>query len=133
MYGRRSRLSYSVPKPPKIHDTFRSLDSLDIPFHSNGNQHVQVPVRIYLPVEIDLVKAREIAQAAAKISRYVNLDQALDVTITNELQSGRSVICLTLYAAINDLAYEDLFRSEVTENIICELKKQRLITVIQPS
>jgi small-conductance mechanosensitive channel len=101
--------------------------------HSNGKKHVQVPVHLYLPLEIDLEKVREIAQAAVKVSRYVNLDHALDVTISNVLQSGRSVISLTLYAAINDLAYEDLFRSEVTESIIFELKKHHLITAIQPS
>jgi small-conductance mechanosensitive channel len=95
---------------------------------SNGTMHIQVPIHLYLPIGIDLMKAREIAQAAVKVSRYVNLDHALEVTISNELQAGRSVICLTVYAYINDLAYESLFRSEVTESIICELKKNHLLT-----
>ena len=101
--------------------------------HSNGGIHFQVPIELYLPLETDLIKAREIAQEAVKISRYINLDNPMEVTIKNVLQSGRSVICLTLYANINDPVFESLFRSEVTESILCELKKNNLLKAIEPS
>jgi small-conductance mechanosensitive channel len=111
---------------------FRFL-KISVENHSNGSIHFQVPIKLYLPLETDLIKAREIAQAAVKVSRYINLDHPLEVTTKNVLQSGRSVICLTLYAYINDPIFESLFRSEVTESIICELKKHNFLKAIQPT
>lgn len=101
--------------------------------HSNGNMHFQVPVELYLPLETDLIKTRDIALKAVKISRYINLDHPLDVTIKNVMQSGRSLVCLTIFANINDPEFESPFRSEVTESIIHELKKNQLLKAIQPT
>jgi small-conductance mechanosensitive channel len=111
---------------------FRFLKT-SIENHSNGSAHFQTAIKLYLPLETDLIKAREIAQAAVKVSRYINLDHPLEVTTQNVLQSGRSVICLTLYAYINDPIFESPFISEVTESIIYELKKHNYLKAMQPA
>jgi MscS family membrane protein len=86
-----------------------------------------VTTEIYLPPKIDLVKVKSIAHRAAMTSRYIYLNKPVETTIKNEINQNQSIIKLGIIAYIFNKQYEAKFSSELTEVIMDELIKQKII------
>lgn len=93
-----------------------------------GENNCQVVTEFYLPPHIDLVKARKIAHRAAAVSRYIYLNKPIAIVLKNEIHEGRSWLKMRLKAYVLDLRYEFAFSTEVTEIVISEFLKHRLVT-----
>lgn len=95
---------------------------------NSGENHCQVVAEFFLPADIDLVKAKQIAYRAAAVSRYVFLNKAIEVVLKNEIHEGRSLIKMRLKAYVLDIRYEFPFSTEMTEIVLTELLMQKLVT-----
>ena len=98
-----------------------------------GESNCQVVAEFFLPPDIDLVKTKEIANRAAAISRYVYLNKPIAIIFKNEIQQGRSLLKMRLKAYVLDIRYEFAFMSEMTEIVMTELLKEKLVTPEQLS
>jgi small-conductance mechanosensitive channel len=87
---------------------------------NSGESNCQVVAEIYLPPEIDLIKARQIAYRAAAVSRYAYLNKPIAIIIKNEIHEGRSMLKMRLKAYALDIRHEFPFMSEMTEIVIGE-------------
>ncbi|MCE5250622.1 mechanosensitive ion channel family protein [bacterium] len=96
---------------------------------NSGEFNCQVVSEFYLPPGIDLVKLKKIAYRAAAVSQYVYLNKPIVIIIKNEVYQGRSLLKVRLKAYVLDLRYEFPFASEMTEIVMSELLKQKLVTV----
>lgn len=95
---------------------------------NSGEFNCQVVSEFFLPVHIDLVKLKKIAHRAAAVSRYIYLKKPIAVIIKNEIHQGRSLLKMRLKAYVLDIRYEFAFASEMTELVIQQLLKQKLIS-----
>lgn len=93
-----------------------------------GEFNCQVVAEFYLPPGIDIVRMKKIAYRAAAVSRYVYLNKPIVVIIKNDIFQGRSLLKVRLKAYVLDLRYEFPFMSEMTETVMTQLLKERLIT-----
>jgi len=92
-----------------------------------GKLNCQVFANIYLPIDIDMVKVREVASEVARVSKYVYLDKPINVLFFNEVNEKRSFLKMQVNAYVMDKKYESEFRSELTELIIRELLQEGLL------
>lgn len=92
-----------------------------------GESNCQVVAEFYLPTYIDMGKAQKIARRAAAVSRYVYLKKPIVVIFKNEIHQGNSIIKMRLKAYVSDHRYEFPFMSEMTEIVIQELLKQKIV------
>jgi small-conductance mechanosensitive channel len=88
---------------------------------NSGEANCQVVAEIFLPIDIDIQKAREIAVASAQVSRYVYLNKPITVIFKNEMYRSKSVLKMRLKAYVLDIRYEFVFMSEMTERTLKEL------------
>lgn len=95
---------------------------------NTGESNCQVVAEIFLPADIDLIKAKQIAYRAAAVSRYAYLNKPIAIIIKNEIHEGRSMLKLRLKAYVLDIRYEFPFMSEMTEIVMREFLKHRLVT-----
>lgn len=95
---------------------------------NSGESNCQVVAEFFLPPEIDLVKAKQIAYRAAAVSRYAYLNKPIAIIIKNEVYQGRSMLKMRLKAYVLDIRYEFPFMSEMTEIVVSEFLKHRLVT-----
>lgn len=95
---------------------------------NTGQFYCQVVAEFYLPPDVDLVQLRAIAVRAAAVSRYVYINKPISVIIKNEVHQGRSLLKVRLKAYVFDLRYEFPFMSEMTELVVSELLRRKLIT-----
>ncbi|HUU27138.1 MAG TPA: mechanosensitive ion channel domain-containing protein [archaeon] len=95
---------------------------------NSGEFNCQVVSEFYLPADIDLVKLKKIAYRSAAVSQYVYLNKPISVIIKNEVHQGRSLLKVRLKAYVLDLRYEFPFMSEMTEIVMNELLKQKVIS-----
>jgi MscS family membrane protein len=93
-----------------------------------GEFYCQVVSEFYLPPNVDIIKLKKIAHRAAAVSQYVYLNKPIAVIIKNEIYQGRSLLKVRLKAYVLDLRYEFPFASEMTEIVMNELLKQKVIT-----
>lgn len=93
-----------------------------------GEPNCQVVAEIYLPIDIDTEKVRQIAIEAAQVSRYVYLNKPITVLFFNEIKDRRSYLKMRLKAYVMDIRYEFQFKSDMTELVMRELLKMNLIT-----
>lgn len=94
---------------------------------NSGETNCQVVAEFYLPPNIDRIKVKKIAYLAAATSRYVYLNKAISIIFKNEIHQGRSVIKMRLKAYVLDIRYEFLFSSEMTDYVLKELYREKLI------
>ncbi len=94
-----------------------------------GESNCQVVAEFYLPANIDIARVKKIAYRAAVVSRYIYLNKPVAVIFKNEIHEGRSMLKMRLKAYVLDIRYEFPFASEMTEIVIDELLKQKLLTV----
>ncbi|HEY7751050.1 MAG TPA: mechanosensitive ion channel domain-containing protein, partial [Ignavibacteriaceae bacterium] len=98
-------------------------------YNSNsGEPNCHVVAEIYLPVDINTTRAREIAIEAAKVSRYIYLNKPITVIFINEVKGRKSYLNMRLKAYVMDFEYESALKSEMTEIVIRELLREGLIS-----
>ena len=92
-----------------------------------GEPNCQVVAEIYLPITVDTEKVRQIAVEAAQVSKYIFLKKPIVVLFFNEVKERRSYLKMRLKAYVMDIRYEFQFKSEMTETVIRELIKDKII------
>ncbi|HPE34189.1 MAG TPA: mechanosensitive ion channel [Bacteroidales bacterium] len=95
---------------------------------NTGELNCQVVAEIYLPIDIDTHLVRKIATEAAQVSKYIYLNKPIVVLFFNEIHQRRSYLKMRLKAYVMDIRYEFQFKSDMTEIVIKELLKQKLIS-----
>lgn len=94
---------------------------------NSGANNCQVVAEIFLPVNIDTQKVRQIAIEAAQVSKFVYLNKPIVVEYTNILMNKGSFLKMRIKAYVMDVRYEFPFQSEMTEIVIRELQKEGLL------
>lgn len=92
-----------------------------------GESNCQVVAEIYLPIDADTMKVRTIATQAAMVSRYVYLNKPVVIIFTNEFIDRKSLLKMKIKAYVLDIRDEFKFKSDVTELVIKELLKEKII------
>ena len=92
-----------------------------------GEPYCQVVAEIYLPITVDTEKIRQIAIEAAQVSKYIFLNKPIVVLFFNEVKERRSYLKMRLKAYVMDIRYEFQFKSEMTELVMRELIKEKVI------
>jgi len=96
-----------------------------------GESNCQVVVEIYLPLEADTVKARELAIQAAQVSRFVYLNKPINIIFTNEYKEKTSLIKMKIKAYVLDIRDEFKFSSEITEIVVKKLIEQHILKPVE--
>ena len=94
---------------------------------NSGQNNCLVVAELYLPVDIDTTKVRDIAIKAAQVSQYIYLNKPIVVIFLNEIHDKKLVLKMRLKAYVSDLSKEFAFKSEMTENVLRELIKQLVL------
>jgi small-conductance mechanosensitive channel len=92
-----------------------------------GEPNCQVVAEIYLPLNIDTIKTREIATQAATVSKYIYLGKPITVLFLNEMNNHHSYYKMRVKAYVMDIRDEFRFKSDMTELIITELVKEGVL------
>ena len=92
-----------------------------------GEPNCQVVAEIYLPLDIDTNRARQLAIEAAQVSQYIYLNKPIAVIFINEIKERRSLIKMRLKAYVSDIRYEFAFQSDMTEIVLKEFIAEGLI------
>jgi MscS family membrane protein len=95
---------------------------------NSGELNCQVVAEIFLPIDIDTEKVRKIAMESAQVSRYVYLKKPITVLFFNEVKEHRSFIKMRLKAYVMDIRFEFQFKSDMTEIVMRELFKEKMIS-----
>jgi len=93
-----------------------------------GEPYCQVVAEIYLPINIDTNKVREIATEAAQVSKYIFLNKPITVLFFNEVKEERVYLKMRLKAYVMDIRFEFNFKSDMTEIVMRELLSQKIIS-----
>lgn len=94
---------------------------------NSGETNCQVVAEIYLPIDVDTDKVRQIALEAAQVSRYIYLNKPIVVLFVNEVKDRRSYLKLRLKAYVSDIRNEFAFNSDMTELVLNELFSKNII------
>lgn len=94
---------------------------------NSGEANCQVVAEIYLPISIDTEQVRKLATEAAQVSRYIYLNKPITVLFFNEVKEKRSYYKMRLKAYVMDIRFENIFKSDMTEIVMRELIKQKII------
>jgi len=94
---------------------------------NSGQFNCQVVSEYYLPGHINLTRLKKICYYSAAVSKYAYLKKPITIIIKNEVHQGRSILKVRLKAYVLDLRYECVFSSELTERVIEQLLKEKLI------
>jgi len=92
-----------------------------------GEANCQVVAEIYLPITVDTDIVRKIALEAAQVSKYIYLNKPIRVLFFNEMHQRRSYLKMRLKAYVLDIRDEFNFKSDMTEIVLSELIKQKVI------
>jgi|GEM_PF-679170 len=94
---------------------------------NTGKTNCQVVAEFYLPEKIDFDKVRRIATEAAQISGFVFLNKPISVLFSHEREMETSYLRMRLKAYVLDVRYEFAFKSQMTEIVLQELRKEKVI------
>ncbi len=94
---------------------------------NSGALDCMVVAEIYLPADIDLALVKRIAYKAAISSRYVFLKKPVSITTRNEIYEKNFVVKLRVKAYVLDIRYEFPFQSDMTELILEELNRRKML------
>ena len=103
------------------------LMSKSVSNSNSGEPNCQVVAELYLPLDIDTEKVRQIALEAAQVSRYIYLNKPIVVLFFNEIKERRSYLKMRLKAYVMDIRYEFTFKSDMTEIVMRELISKGII------
>lgn len=93
---------------------------------NSGELNCQVVTQIFLPMDVDINKARDLAIKSAQVSKYVYLNKPIVVLFTNEISEGKAYIKMRVKAYVMDIRYEFLLQSDITETILKEISNKKL-------
>jgi len=94
---------------------------------NSGETNCQVVAELYLPINIDTEKVRQIATEAAQVSKHIYLNKPIVVLFFNEINNQGPYLKMRLKAYVSDLSKEFYFKSEMTEIVIKKLIEQKII------
>ncbi len=94
---------------------------------NSGENNCQVVAEIYLPIDIDTERVRQIATEAAQVSKYIFLNKPIVVLFFNEIHDRRLVLKMRLKAYVSNLDKEFAFKSEMTEIVLKSLLAEGII------
>lgn len=94
---------------------------------NSGALDCMVVAEIYLPADIDLTLVKRIAYKAAISSRYVFLKKPVSIATKNEIYEKNFVVKLRVKAYVLDIRYEFPFQSDMTELILEELNRRKML------
>jgi len=94
---------------------------------NSGENNCQVVAEIYLPIDIDTERVRQISTEAAQVSKYIFLNKPIVVLFFNELNDRRLVLKMRLKAYVSNLDKEFAFKSEMTEIVLKSLLAEGII------
>lgn len=94
---------------------------------NSGEPNCQVVAELYLPMDIDTIKIREIAEQCAQVSRYIYLNKPITVLFFNEINQRGPYIKMRLKAYVMDIRDEFIFKSEMTELLLQALQKEGVV------
>ncbi len=92
-----------------------------------GEPNCLVVAEIYLPMDIDTEKVRQIATEAACVSKYIYLNKPIAVLFGHEVKDRRAYLKMRLKAYVMDIRYEFAFKSDLTEIVLRELMERKII------
>ena len=92
-----------------------------------GEPNCQVVAEIFLPLNIDTIKTREIATQAATVSKYIYLEKPIAILFLHEINNHKSYYKMRVKAYVRDIRDEFIFKSDMTELIVAELVKQEVL------
>jgi small-conductance mechanosensitive channel len=92
-----------------------------------GELNCQVVAEIFLPLDTDTVKVRQIAIETAQTSKYVYLKKPITVLFFQEIKEKRTYFRMRLKAYVLDIRYEFIFKSEMTELVVRQLLKEGIL------
>lgn len=93
-----------------------------------GEPNCQVVAEIYLPIDVNTNKVRQIAIETAQVSPYVYLNKPIVVLFSNEIKMTKSFLKMSIKAYVLDLRYEFIFKSDMTERVLNELLTNNIIS-----
>lgn len=94
---------------------------------NSGETNCQVVAEIYLPITIDTEKVRKIAIESANVSKFIYLAKPVAVLFFNEVKHDKLCYKMRLKAYVMDIRYEFAFKSEMTEIVMRELLKAKVL------
>ena len=95
---------------------------------NSGEFNCQVVAEFYLPADINMIRLKKICFLAAAVSRYAYLKKPIAIIIKNEITEGRSLLKVRLKAYVFDIRYEFAFASEMTELVMNQVLKEKLVS-----
>lgn len=96
--------------------------------NSNASESFcQVVAEIYLPINVDTARVRQIALESAQVSKYVFMNKPIVVLFFNEVKERRSYLKMRLKAYVADFRHEFAFKSDMTEIVMKALLDEELI------
>lgn len=131
-YGEVTEIGLRSTRIVTPDDSLVSIPNADVVNNSVSNANTsalfcQVVTSIYLPVNVKLDEVKDIAYKAAVSSRYVYMNKPVVVLVENKVLDHNFVVQLKVKAYVLDIRYEFLLKSEITELILTELNKRKLI------
>jgi MscS family membrane protein len=92
-----------------------------------GEENCLVVAELWLPIDIDTERVRQIATESAQVSKYIFLNKPISVLFFNEVKQQRSYLKMRLKAYVMDIRFEFAFKSEMTEIVMRELIQQEIV------
>ncbi len=92
-----------------------------------GTTHRQMAAEIYLSPSTNIHRVKQIALEAAQTSQYVYINKPITIWLSNELKKDTPYLKLTIKAYVLDIAYEFDFKSDVTEVVLTEIYRQKVV------
>ncbi len=113
-------------------DSMVTIPNADIVNNSVSNTNsgaldCQVVASIYLPADVNIDEVKEIAYKATYASRYVYLNKPVVVITENKVIDKNYLIQLKVKAYVLDIRYEFLLKGEITELILKELGRRKML------
>jgi small-conductance mechanosensitive channel len=94
---------------------------------NSGESNCQVAAEIYLPIDVDTAIVRSIATQVAQVSKYVYLNKPITIIFLNEFKERQPILKMKIKAYVLDIRDEFKFKSEMTEIVIEELLKEKIL------
>lgn len=132
-YGEVIKIGLRSTRIVTADDSMVSIPNGDIMSKSvsnsnSGEPNCQVVAEIYLPIDVDTEKVRQIALEAAQVSKYIYLNKPIVVLFFNEVKERKSYLKMRLKAYVMDIRFEFAFKSDMTEIVMRELIAQGILT-----
>ncbi len=114
-------------------DNLVSVPNSEIMNHSvsnanAGESNCQVSAEVYLALNADLHRAKEIGMEAAKVSTFIYLNKPVGVIFSQELlPTGKTMIKMKIKAYVSDIRDEFRFKSEMVERATKTLLEEKLV------